>query len=73
VTRSFTYPSVGVLWAIASRAGAPVVLVRDAMPQADWSRASETIVRDLQRRFGSGPQRVELSVNLAHAAKERIH
>ena len=73
VTHSFTYPSVGVLWAIASRAGAPVVLVRAATPEDEWSRASETIVRDLERRFGSGPQRVELSANLAHARKERIH
>ena len=73
VTRSFTYPSVGVLWAIASRAAAPVVLVRSVTSEADWSRASETIVRDLQRRFGSGRQPVELSVNLAHAAKEHIH
>jgi hypothetical protein len=62
-----------VLWAIASRAGAPVVVVRAETPEDEWSRASERIVRDLERRFGSGPQRVELSVNLAHARKERIH
>lgn len=73
VTRSFTFPSVAALWAIAARAGAPVVLARTAMPEDAWSRATESIVRDLQRRFGSGPQRVELSVNLAHARKERVH
>jgi SAM-dependent methyltransferase len=73
VTRSFTFPSVGVLWVIASRAGAPLVLARAATPDDEWSRASATIVRDLQRRFGSGPQRVEVAVNLAHARKERIH
>jgi ubiquinone/menaquinone biosynthesis C-methylase UbiE len=73
VTRSFAYPSAGALWAIASRAGAPLVVVRDAMPEEEWSRATEAIVRDLERRFGSGPQRVELTVNLAHARKERVH
>jgi SAM-dependent methyltransferase len=73
VTRWFTFPSVGVLWAIASRAAAPVVLVRAETPADAWSRASETIVRELARSFGSGPQRVELAVSLAHAHKERIH
>jgi SAM-dependent methyltransferase len=73
LTHSFTFPSVRVLWAIASRAAAPVVLVRAETPSDEWSRASETIVRDLARRFGSGPQRVEFSVNLAHARRERVH
>lgn len=73
MTRSFTYPSVGALWVIAASAGAPVVLVRSAMPEDEWSRASDAIVRGLEQRFGSGRQRVELTVNLAHARKERIH
>jgi len=73
VTRSFTYPSVGVLWAIGSRAAAPLVVVRAAMPADDWSRASETIVHDLARRFGSGPQRVKFDVNLARARKRHVH
>jgi SAM-dependent methyltransferase len=73
VAHSFTYPSVGALWAIAARAGAPVVVARAATPDDEWSRATETIVHDLEQRFGSGPQRVELAVNLAHASKERVH
>jgi ubiquinone/menaquinone biosynthesis C-methylase UbiE len=73
VTRSFTYPSVGALWAMATRAAAPVVLLRTATPEAEWSRATEAIVRDLEQRFGSGPQPVELAVNLAHARKEHVH
>lgn len=73
VTRWFTYPSVRALWTIAARAGAPVVLARAAMPEAEWSRAAETIVRELESHFGSGSQRLELSVNLAHARKERVH
>lgn len=73
VTRTFTYPSVGALWAIAARAGAPVVLVRATMSEEQWSRATATIVRGLEQRFGPGSQRVELSVNLAHADRERVH
>jgi SAM-dependent methyltransferase len=72
VTRSFTYPSVGAIWAIASRAGAPIVLARDVMAEDQWSRASDAIVRDFERRFGAGSQTIELSVNLANARKERV-
>lgn len=71
--RSFTYPSVGALWAIAARGGAPMVLARAAMSEPAWSRASETIVRELEKRFGPGPQRVELTLNLAHAGKQHVH
>lgn len=73
VTHAFTFPSVAALWAIASRAGAPVVLARSSMREEEWSRASERIVRELEQRFGRGPQRVELAVNLACARKEAVH
>lgn len=66
---SLIYPSVAALWSVASRAGAPIVLVREAMDPARWARASEEIVRGLERRFGTGPQRIALSVNLALARK----
>jgi ubiquinone/menaquinone biosynthesis C-methylase UbiE len=72
-TRGFTYPSIAALWAIASRGGAPVVLARAAMPADAWARASEQIVRELEQRFGPGPQRVEISVNLARGGKEAVH
>jgi SAM-dependent methyltransferase len=71
VTRSFAYPSVGAIWAIANRAGAPIVLARSTMAEGEWARASEAIVGELQGRFGSGPQTIDLSVNLADARKER--
>ncbi len=69
IARSFVFPSVESLWTIAGRAGAPMVLARDAVGEERWSRASEQIVRGLEQRFGSGPQRVELSVNLARATR----
>jgi SAM-dependent methyltransferase len=69
ITRSFTYPSVGAIWSMASRAGAPVVLAREAMAAERWSRASDEIVRAIEQRFGSGPQTIALTVNLAHARK----
>jgi SAM-dependent methyltransferase len=69
VARSFAFPSVGSLWEIAGRAGAPIVLARESMGEERWSHASDEIVRGLEQRFGGGPQRVELSVNLARARK----
>jgi SAM-dependent methyltransferase len=69
VARSFTFPSVASLWAIAGRAGAPMVVAREAVGEERWSRASEQIVRGLEQRFGPGPQQVELSVNLARASR----
>ncbi len=69
VVRSLAFPSIAVAWGTASRTGAPIVALRDAMNQERWSRASEAIVRDLERRFGSGPQSIELSVNIARGRK----
>jgi hypothetical protein len=69
VARSFEFPSVASLWAIASRAAAPIVVARDAMGEERWSRASDAIARGLEERFGSGAQPVELSVNLARARR----
>jgi SAM-dependent methyltransferase len=69
IARSFTFPSVASLWAIAGRAGAPLVVARDAMGEERWTRASEQIVRGLEQRFGVGPQNVELGVNLARASR----
>ncbi len=69
VTSSFQYPSVSVLWSIASRAVAPVVVAREAMGEARWSGAAAEIVAGLSRRFGPGPHAIELSVNLARAHK----
>jgi SAM-dependent methyltransferase len=69
VARSFAFPSAASLWAIASRAGAPLVVAREAMGEERWAQASERIVPSLELRFGGGPQRVELSVNLARARK----
>lgn len=69
IKRAFTYPSAAALWSVASRAGAPIVLVREAMGPERWARASEEIVRGLEQRFGTGPQRIELSVNLALAGR----
>jgi SAM-dependent methyltransferase len=67
--RSFPFPSVASLWEIAGRAGAPMVLVREALGEEGWSRASDAIVRGLEEHFGRGPQHVDLSVNLALARK----
>jgi SAM-dependent methyltransferase len=67
--QSFEYRSVGVLWAVAGRAAAPVVLARERMTEESWSRASEEIVRGLEQRFGAGPLTIELTVNLAKALK----
>jgi hypothetical protein len=69
VTRSFAYPSVAAVWAAASRAAAPIVVAREAMGGERWARASEEIVRGLIGRFGTGPQEIEVTANLARAEK----
>jgi SAM-dependent methyltransferase len=69
ITRSFTYPSVKALWEVASRAGAPLVLARETMPEQRWACVSGEIVRGLEQRFGRGPQTIDVAVNLAHARK----
>jgi SAM-dependent methyltransferase len=69
VTHSFTHPSVGALWLVASRGGAPVVLARERMTEESWARASAEVVHGLEQRFGAGPQTIELTVNLARATK----
>jgi hypothetical protein len=69
IARSFTFPSVASQWAIAGRAGAPMVVARDAVGEERWVRASEQIVCGLEQRFGAGAQRVELMVNLARASR----
>jgi SAM-dependent methyltransferase len=68
-THSFTYPSLAALWTIATRAAAPIVVAREALEEARWSRASEEILRGLEQRFGAGPQSIEITVNLARALK----
>jgi SAM-dependent methyltransferase len=72
LVRSFAYPSVAALWATAGRAAAPIVVAREAMGEARWSRVSDEILRGLERRFGKGPQEVELTVNLALAVKNPL-
>jgi SAM-dependent methyltransferase len=69
VTRSFTYPSLTMIWATASRAAAPLVVVREAMGEERWARASDAILRRLERRFGAGQQTLAMAANLAHARK----
>lgn len=69
ITRSHAYPSVASIWAMASRAAAPVVVARDAIGEARWARASEEIVRALEERFGRGPREIDLTVNLALARR----
>lgn len=69
ITRSFEFPSLSTIWSSATRAAAPIVVARDAMREAEWSRASDAILRKLEQRFGAGPHRIEISVNLAHARR----
>jgi SAM-dependent methyltransferase len=69
VAHASTYPSLTAIWSIASRAAAPIVVAREAMGEERWSRASEEILRGLERRFGAGPHKVGLAVNLAEARK----
>jgi SAM-dependent methyltransferase len=69
VTHALTYPSLAAIWAAASRAAAPIVVAREAMGDARWSQASDAVLRKLTARFGAGPQRLELVVNLARAEK----
>jgi SAM-dependent methyltransferase len=70
VERSFAFPSIADAWGTAGRAGAPFAALRESMGEDRWSRASETILRDLESRFGSGPQSIELSVNIARGRKK---
>jgi ubiquinone/menaquinone biosynthesis C-methylase UbiE len=67
--RSFGFRSIADAWGTASRAGAPIAALRETIGDERWSRASEVIVRDLERRFGAGPQSVEMSVNVARGRK----
>ena len=67
ITRSFEHASLTALWSAASRAGAPIVVAREAMGEERWARASEEILRRLERRFGAGPHAVTLTANLAQA------
>ncbi len=70
ITRSFTYPSLASLWSVAGRAAAPIVLARDAMGEERWARASDEILRRLERRFGAGPHVISLTMNLGVARKQ---
>jgi SAM-dependent methyltransferase len=65
--RAFAFPSIDALWDIATRAGAPLVLARESMSADAWDSAAEEIVAALKRRFGEGPQSLEVAVNLAIA------
>jgi cyclopropane fatty-acyl-phospholipid synthase-like methyltransferase len=69
VTQSLAYASVAAIWAMATRAAAPIVVAREAMDAERWSRASEQIVRALEQRFGTGPERIDITVNLAYGRK----
>jgi hypothetical protein len=69
VTRSFAFPSLDTIWSVASRAVAPIVIAREAMGEERWSRASEEIAGRLAQRFGRGPQRIDVTVNLGLARK----
>ena len=69
MAHAFTYPSAAALWTVAGRAAAPIVVARSAMGEARWAAASDEIVRKLEHRFGTGPQEISVTVNLAHARK----
>lgn len=69
VVRTFAYLSVATLWSIATRAAAPIVVAREAMGPDAWAHAEREIAQGLERRFGSGPQEIEVTVNLALARK----
>jgi SAM-dependent methyltransferase len=64
-TRPVRFSTIQALWAMASRAAAPVVMARDATPADRWARASAEVVRGLEERFGPGPHEIDLVVNLA--------
>jgi ubiquinone/menaquinone biosynthesis C-methylase UbiE len=66
-TRSMRSGSIATIWAMASRAGAPIVLARESMGKERWARASRRIVKELEERFGAGPYAIEIEVNLAVA------
>jgi hypothetical protein len=54
---------------MASRAAAPVVVAREEMAEQRWSRAAIEVREGLERRFGAGPQELDLTVNLALGIK----
>ena len=70
VAGAFAYQSLEAIWAAAGRAAAPIVVAREALGEEGWSRASAEILRRLERRFGAGPHRIDISVNLARAKKK---
>jgi hypothetical protein len=57
------------MWQVGERAAAPLVLARAEMGEEAWARASVAILRELTEEFGSGPQALELNVNLARGRK----
>jgi SAM-dependent methyltransferase len=69
VPHPIAYPSLAAMWDAASRAAAPIVLARATIGEQGWTRASAKIVHDLEARFGTGPQALNIVANLARARK----
>lgn len=64
VTHAREAPSLDALWASWRRGNAPFVLLRGRLGDERWEALGEAVLARLRQRFGSGPQRVEMTANL---------